>query len=307
MASIDAVDPVARTVLTIPLSKIHETRGLREYLAAGPTRDISICCLYQRARCRADSQCRQVHADRHLVAKLRAQADKANGCCAACRGTDAAAGGIKLTGRATAGMPVLPRSRIVPTICRVPTAGGVVEFEWANVCRLQLQDDCKYGDKCRNLHICPKLGKGLLARAAVNVNPHVPDSIWAAVKAFDAEFGDAAVSAPVDTAVPADEPSSKPAEPEADVAAEVPADAPRAMPVPKAMPLALRANFPRLNEESLTLKNADIDGLVFHLPTLASVSSGITDRFDLFSPSPAYRTTCSPTTPAPRSSGAMRS
>merc|ERR1719387_1342647 len=93
-------------------------------------------------------------AARAFVAALRAAQSDKQRCCAAC-GDDApgAPGAVTLSGRATAGMPQLPTTRIVPTYgCRAPSA--LRELDWANVCRLQLQDACKYGDSCRNVHIC---------------------------------------------------------------------------------------------------------------------------------------------------------
>jgi hypothetical protein len=64
-------------------------------------------------------------------------------------------------------------------------------------------------------------------------------------------------------------------------------------------PMQLRAQFPRLDEGSLLLRNADLDGIVFTLPTLASESSDFRDKCDLFSPSPVARGHCrSPMTPS---------
>lgn len=303
-ACIDVVDPVARAVLAVPECHLLPTRGLEEYRAAPGTRDISLCCLFQKGRCRAQQSCRQVHADRNFVTALRAaQTDRAR-CCGHCSSSSEPACPVKLTGRATADMPALPSNRIVPTYgCRKPSDATTVD--WSNVCRLQLQDSCKYGESCRNVHICAKLGKMLLARAATNVNAVVPDSVRDAAAALDAALG------PV-VAMTEGKGEERPralgivsrveALQEEEVVEEEEAPAAAGKPAPKLrqMPMALRAKFPSLDETSLTLRDGDLDGLVFNLPTLASASDAGTDRFDIFSPSPARQVTvCSPSMCSP--------
>jgi hypothetical protein len=154
-------------------------------------------------------------------------------------------------------MPAIPLDHVILTAGFSTFPDGDVEIPWTEVCRLQLRDSCKYGDSCKNIHICPKLGKGLLARAAVNVNTHVPQSVLAAAaSAMSIDFGTA--------------PRSQVEQPRA--------------------PLQLRANFPCLDEGSLQLKDVDLEGLVFNLPTIGSCSSaGFSERADLFSPSPLAR------------------
>ena len=316
VACIDVVDPVARAVLAVPERHLLPTRGLDEYRAAPGTRDISLCCLFQKSRCRAQQQCRQVHADRAFVATLRAAHTQKPRCCAACADATPAVESVTLSGRATAGMPALPTTRIVPTYgCRSPAT--LRTLDWSSVCRLQLQDSCKYGDSCRNVHICAKLGKMLLARAACNVNAVVPDSVRDAAAALDAAVAaDFAAPAPAQidsTPVEAPAAARLGIAPVATVVPVVGTDAAvdetvgteitsKRAPRQRMVPMALRAKYPSLDEASLTLRDGDLDGLVFNLPTLASASdAGTADRFDLFTPSPvrACAAVCSPSMCSP--------
>jgi len=261
--TIRAVDPVGRGIVEIPTSHVLPTRGLQEYLAKDhQRRDLSICCLFQQGRCKADSNCRQIHANRHFIENQRAELLLVATCCVDCRQPSPRDRWIRFSGKATVGMPELPTSRLIHTAGMPALIGPVTEIPWSSVCRLQLQDACKYGASCRNVHVCIKLGKHLLARAAMNVNAEVPQSIRR-------------------------------------LAAQMPEIVPQVQPSTciKA-PLQLRAHFPRLDEGSLLMPNADLDGMVFALPTLASDGSDTrTMRCDLFSPSPLARTCCSPTTP----------
>jgi hypothetical protein len=269
--SIRAVDPVARSVLEIPLTAVKATKGLEDFTAKRTGRDLSICCLYQQGRCRADLGCRQIHADRDVVAHMRSNLANRHSCCKFCAGNYTPSGNVvQLSGRATAGMPAIPVERIVPTCGFV----GQTDVPWSTVCRLHLQQTCKYGDSCRNVHICAKLGTPLLARAAMNVNASVPAAI-------------------VQHALAAMELVASP--PSALVSTVTVQPALR-------MPAQLRAHFPRLNEESLSLPHPDLDGMTFAMPTLASVSSDHSHRCDIFGFSPLHTmaaSRCSPSMCSP--------
>jgi len=255
--SIRAVDPVGRGVIEIPCAMLKETRGLSDHLVSTQTRDVSICCLFQRGKCRADSQCRQIHADRRFVEAQREKLQRVNTCCAFCEGqatpTDVT---VRLTGRATEGVPPLSISRFQSTAGSQDLAVSR-EAAWTDVCRLHLQSSCKYGASCRNIHICSKLGKVLLAKAAVNVNSFVPDSLRELARQ------------PLEPCVAPVEPCLK-------------------------APMALRAKFPRLDEGSLLLPHVDLEGMVFAMPTRCSDGSDVRERYDFFSPSPIARSCCSP-------------
>lgn len=302
-ATVAAVDPIAKTILQVPAADVIPTAGLEDYLRKVSQRDLSLCCLFQQGRCRADTGCRQLHANRAAIAQLRAEAARNHVCCPSCEGRRVP-GALRLLGRATATVPLIPCNHVVPTKVPLqwrdqPAGAGVriAEVEWQSVCRLQLQGTCKYGSQCRNVHLCPRIGKLLLAKAACTVNVDVPASLAAAAREFDG----------LTFAQPTDEVVAPIVDPmEAAAIHTELAPPPTGVPTPQPeepvvlrctsggsskIPLALRANFPRLNEESLSLRNADLDGLVFCLPTFASASSTSTDRgrTDLFSPSPIAR------------------
>lgn len=258
MSTIRVVDPLACTIWSIAMSDVKATKGLSEFLSRPGARDISLCCLFQQGRCRAESNCRQVHVDRTVINQLRD--NHVPKCCNHCHNLQSKSGSLTFTGRAATGMPSIPFDKILLTAGLSSLPNHDFEMPWGEVCRLQLRDACKYGDSCKNVHICAKLGRGLLARAAVNVNTHVPLNVREAA---------ATVAVPPVTVA---------------VAPPTPV-----LTQPRA-PLSLRANFPILDEGSLQLKDVDLEGLVFNLPTLASCSSArYSERVDLFSPSPLAR------------------
>jgi hypothetical protein len=79
----EVIDPANRTgKVSIPVDQVHSTAGKTAFLNGSADRDLSLCMLFQRGKCRAAAKCHQIHAERDYVTKLRTQAKESN-CCIA--------------------------------------------------------------------------------------------------------------------------------------------------------------------------------------------------------------------------------
>lgn len=167
--SLEVIDPANRTgKIVIPMKYVTETRGVidfRKNPAKRDGKDLSLCLLHQRGRCKADDRCHQVHADSSFVEQLRAKAAAGSNCCAThgdCHSTgylaltdDVPAVALADGERGTKRYPIASfgRTQLMDTLLR-NRKGPEVRTTANKVCRLHLQSRCKFGRDCKNVHLC---------------------------------------------------------------------------------------------------------------------------------------------------------
>eukprot|EP01006_Ploeotia_vitrea_P052596 TRINITY_DN67708_c5_g3_i2.p1 TRINITY_DN67708_c5_g3~~TRINITY_DN67708_c5_g3_i2.p1 ORF type:complete len:365 (-),score=19.05 TRINITY_DN67708_c5_g3_i2:1147-2241(-) len=197
------VDPANRVgKLALPATAILPTKGSDLYYAQYPGGrtiptdpngkcSFSLCMLYQKRKCRSGVNCHQIHADRQLVAQVRAQAKRSN-CCSqhaaevpaavfasapSCftevyNQVHAAANNSPLccvlSLNSGAQQHVLPVSNFGRTagldalvVMGAQSKKALLHIPMARVCRLHQQHQCHYGKDCHNIHLCRNVWKEL--------------------------------------------------------------------------------------------------------------------------------------------------
>lgn len=182
--SVTLLDPVYRCgLLEIPLEKTLPTKGRDEWLDGRLTKDLSLCCLFQKGRCHAQERCYQVHVDRDFIAALREQQSRIVSCCRSCNDTGSLShqamtffssnipcGTSVHVVYANAAIRILDSNSIAYSAGLVQqfeehgatVENGVLVIPARRICRLHLRGCCKYGKDCKNVHACSKLGEKFL-------------------------------------------------------------------------------------------------------------------------------------------------
>jgi len=153
-AEIVVFDPLSRKI-ALPMSAVRQTAALSR------EGTLSLCLLHLDGKCRQRSHCRQVHADRAIVLRLRESALAMPTCCLA--HGDVAAGRfdpewkharvrigpctIAATSLAfTAALKaVFPPSQPIQPLVSIPLH---------QICRVHGRNSCRYGEECRYVHVC---------------------------------------------------------------------------------------------------------------------------------------------------------
>ncbi|CBH12351.1 hypothetical protein, conserved [Trypanosoma brucei gambiense DAL972] len=183
------VDPATRK-LRIPLSCVYPTRAHQR------TTIPSLCLLFLDGRCRQGTQCHQVHAALNVVAALRSQVDYLPICCALHGDRDYvnALDNRSWMSRVVVHVPdatygggyiplarfsyTTPISRLLDALFHsTPQAEGQDGAQWESrafgtppsclvleagditLCRLHVQDRCRYAEECNYLHICKEVAR----------------------------------------------------------------------------------------------------------------------------------------------------
>eukprot|EP00754_Rhynchopus_humris_P014772 Rhum_TRINITY_DN14409_c13_g1::Rhum_TRINITY_DN14409_c13_g1_i1::g.88397::m.88397 len=77
LASLLVCDPLTKQRLAVSSELVNATEGLMRHLAEVATvarpKDVHLCMLYQRGRCRMAKQCRQIHVHRPFVHSMRSK------------------------------------------------------------------------------------------------------------------------------------------------------------------------------------------------------------------------------------------
>eukprot|EP01065_Artemidia_motanka_P006735 TRINITY_DN1328_c0_g1_i4.p1 TRINITY_DN1328_c0_g1~~TRINITY_DN1328_c0_g1_i4.p1 ORF type:complete len:451 (+),score=151.27 TRINITY_DN1328_c0_g1_i4:95-1447(+) len=188
-ASTDAIyviDPANRSgKIHVPREQTEPTLGLAEWSAAraaGRTKDVSLCMLYQKGRCLAGLGCHQIHADRDLVVQLRMMDTAGGFCCVEHSGGSlqedddsrvrmAAAPPVKVQLRERDTVTEVPAVNFARTLALPKALASALPIPCGRVCRLHQQGRCKYGRDCKNLHICRKMWQAMNGAAPRTLEP----------------------------------------------------------------------------------------------------------------------------------------
>ncbi|KAJ9466050.1 hypothetical protein DIPPA_14925 [Diplonema papillatum] len=166
---IECKDPGNRvTVIRVPFASTFETQGREAHVreeARGRFRQISICILFHRGKCRSNRRCRQLHVDPAVIDKLRDET--AGPCCfvhGTCKRPDAN-GEVIVIELQNGARRAFDRSFFSPT-------RGLQEFVKKDeavpedhVCCLNKLSRCKWGSRCANVHFCREIDLSLIAPA----------------------------------------------------------------------------------------------------------------------------------------------
>lgn len=181
MKIIQVIDPVFRAgKLDIPVEKTFATKGRDDWLNGVLRKDLSLCCLFQKGKCHAEDKCHQVHVDKEFMSALRSEQSKIISCCRHCHDTASSTPAalsffamhsskqVKLLCTdSRGGANYIPLERLAYTPGLVEVAAEATGRELVllgrRICRLHLKGACKYGKDCKNIHVCSKLGEGVLS------------------------------------------------------------------------------------------------------------------------------------------------
>lgn len=161
---VPVIDPMNRNgKVSIDMKLITETRGLVEYMSTpvAQRKDLSLCLLYQKGRCNAGARCHQIHACPEFITKVRAQVAVSNNCCAA-HGDVFSTTYAKATQVVTVvtdgvgvdySLSAFARTEALELVLsKSKTASLKVPAN--KICRLHGQNRCKFGQDCKNVHLC---------------------------------------------------------------------------------------------------------------------------------------------------------
>eukprot|EP01004_Peranema_trichophorum_P008286 NODE_703_length_2439_cov_71.008636_g604_i0.p1 GENE.NODE_703_length_2439_cov_71.008636_g604_i0~~NODE_703_length_2439_cov_71.008636_g604_i0.p1 ORF type:complete len:367 (+),score=40.24 NODE_703_length_2439_cov_71.008636_g604_i0:5-1105(+) len=168
-------DPTHGGKLWLPSRGIVETNGTLRYreIITGNSnlREPSLCILFQEGKCKAGSNCNQIHADPEVVQSLRA---RTRTCCLAHGHRPSNEESFKsaflsrddpLQMCTTQGTFNIPRCWVARTKYleevlereqdqRQKKKRGYVWFPMNRVCRLHQNKKCTFGTECSHIHIC---------------------------------------------------------------------------------------------------------------------------------------------------------
>jgi hypothetical protein len=177
----EVIDPANRTgKVSIPVEQVHNTAGKQAFLNGTADRDLSLCMLFQRGKCRAAAKCHQIHADREFIAQLRSRAKESN-CCIAHGDPRANEDGVmeQLRVMGTFVLHLNDESHVLNTESLARTAELTRLFEQRGgdnliiparkICRLHQKQQCLFGKDCKNIHLCRDVWRNLQTLAATSL------------------------------------------------------------------------------------------------------------------------------------------
>jgi len=177
----EVIDPANRTgKVSIPVDQVHNTAGKQAFLNGTADRDLSLCMLFQRGKCRAAAKCHQIHADREYIAHLRSRAKESN-CCIAHGEPRAKEDGLmeQLRVMGTFVLQTNDESHVLKVESLARTAELTRMFEQQGgesltiparkICRLHQKQQCLFGKDCKNVHLC----RDVWRNAQQNINTPV--------------------------------------------------------------------------------------------------------------------------------------
>jgi len=172
--TVHVIDPLNRTgKIAVPSTYISTTKGLQDHFDAEQhgivrrtVKDLSLCLLFLKGRCGADSYCNQIHVDADFIADVRKKSQCASNCCAKHGDPHA----VSMVAASSADSVVDVAGRRLPLAQCARTDGldnilrqagnsrATIYVPASKVCRLQQTHRCKFGKDCKYVHVCREIG-----------------------------------------------------------------------------------------------------------------------------------------------------